>query len=169
MKKIFIVMTVLFLALFCCCSCSDFIYDSDFAYVEITTDGGFSKVKNAEHGKNLTVEKERQANALKQPVRVTVAEGETVNIHFHCNECGYDEVIEEVVGPVAKLFSCECSGEPGTGSMKEYIAVEVEVSVELNDNEGETIAETTVAKTTTTKTTTKTTGTARKSTETTAE
>lgn len=152
MKKILIAMVIFMLC--CCTSCdaTDFVYDTDCAYVEITTSMGFSKIGYAVHGKNSTYEKERQLHAIEKPIRGKVAKGDTVNVHFHCAQCGYDEIIKEAAAPIAKVFSCECSGKPGEGNMKEYIAVEVAIETEEINSES-TETKVTGTKTTDTKAT----------------
>lgn len=97
--------------------------DADHAYVEITTSTGGSYIAEAFHGNNATYEMKRQECALKYATKINMADGETATIHFHCSQCGYDEVLEEVVAPYARLFACECNGTLEAGNMKEYIAV----------------------------------------------
>lgn len=97
--------------------------DEDFAYIEITTSIGSAYVANAFHGNNEEYEMQRQDHAVSNPTTVNLAAGETAKIHFHCSQCGYDEMIEEVVSPYARLFHCECSGTFSEGNMKEYISV----------------------------------------------
>ena len=96
--------------------------DVDHAYVEITTSTG-GAIAESFHGNNATYEMKRQGCALKYPLKINMADGETATVHFHCSQCGYDEVLEEVVAPYARLFACECNGTLEEGNMKEYIAV----------------------------------------------
>lgn len=84
--------------------------DTDFAYVEITTSIGTSHIASAFHGNNAEYEMQRQYQAIKSPVKLDLADGETATICFHCNQCGYNELIEDAVAPYAKVFACECSG-----------------------------------------------------------
>lgn len=122
MKKFMAIATVISL-LFMLTACGGEKTDTDFAYVEITTSAGTAYVDNAFHGNNGEYEEQRQYQAVKNPTKVKLADGETATIHFHCNQCGYDEMIEEVVAPYARLFYCECSGTLQEANMKEYLAV----------------------------------------------
>lgn len=107
--------------------------DLDYAYVEITTSVGSAHIANAFHNNNDSYENRRQIKAVKYPVKIDLADGETARIHFHCNQCGYDEVLEEVVAPYAKLFECECCGTFEEGNEKEYIAVIIGINADLDD------------------------------------
>lgn len=106
--------------------------DIDFAYVEITTSTGTALVASAFHGNNAEYEMQRQYQAIKSPTKIDLADGETATIHFHCDQCGYDEVVEEAVAPYAKVFACECSGTLAEGNMREYIAVTIGVNASLD-------------------------------------
>ena len=97
--------------------------DVDFAYIEITTSVGTAHIANAFHGSTAHYERQRQTFAIRYPIQINLAASETAKLHFHCNQCGYDEMIEEVVAPYAKLFYCKCSGTLEEGNMKEYLAV----------------------------------------------
>ncbi len=97
--------------------------DFDFAYIEITTSDGTACVDNAFHGNNKQTDALRQAYAIQEPTQISLPDGGTAKIHFHCSQCGYDEMLEEVVAPYAKVFACECSGTLEDGNRKEYIAV----------------------------------------------
>lgn len=123
MKKFMAIATVISLLCMLTACGSSRKDDVDFAYIEITTSVGTAHVANAFHGNNEQYEMERQKYAVQYPTQINLADGETAKIHFHCNQCGYDEMIEEVVAPYAKLFYCECSGTLEEGNMKEYLAV----------------------------------------------
>lgn len=107
--------------------------DTDFAYVEITTSIGTSHIASAFHGNNAEYEMQRQYQAIKSPVKLDLADGETATICFHCNQCGYNELIEDAVAPYAKVFACECSGTLEEGNMTEYIAVTIGINANLDD------------------------------------
>ena len=107
--------------------------DIDFAYVEITTSTGISRVESAFHGNDAEYEMQRQRQAIKSPVNLDLADGETATICFHCNQCGYNELIEDAVAPYAKVFACECSGSLAEGNMTEYIAVTIGINANLDD------------------------------------
>lgn len=75
----------------------------------------------------------RQQYAVECPVQINLADGETAKVHFHCAQCGYDEILEEVVAPYARLFACECSGTLEEANMKEYIAVTIGINADLDE------------------------------------
>lgn len=132
MKKFIAISTVI--SLICILTSCEFAReDVDFAYIEITTSAGTAHVVNAFHGNNAHYDKQRQVYATANPVKINLADGETAIVHFHCAQCGYDEMIEEVVSPYAKLFACECSGTYEDGNQKEYIAVIIGNNVDLDD------------------------------------
>ena len=123
MKKVICVaMVVCLICMLTACGTTREV-DVDHAYVEITRSTGVCYIAESFHGNNATYEMKRQECALKNATIINMADGETATIHFHCSQCGYDEVLEEVVAPYARLFACECNGTLEEGNMKEYIAV----------------------------------------------
>lgn len=133
MKK-FITMAIVISLLCMLTACgSSHETDTDFAYVEITTSIGTSHIASAFHGNNAEYEMQRQYQAIKSPVKLDLADGETSTICFHCNQCGYNELIEDAVASYAKVFACECSGTLEEGNMTEYIAVTIGINANLDD------------------------------------
>ena len=133
MKKLTIIALVISMLCMLTACGSSLKIDEDYAYIEITTSIGTAHVDNAFHGNNAEYEVQRQTYAVKYPVQINLADGETAQIHFHCAQCGYDEMLEEVVAPYARLFACECSGTLEEGNMKEYIAVIIGINADLDD------------------------------------
>lgn len=132
MKK-FVIFMIMLSLLCMCTACATYKCDNDFAYVEVTTSTGSAYVARAFHGPNSKTELERQPNAIKHSTKIELADGETATIHFHCAQCGYDEVVEEAVAPYAKLFCCECDGTLEDGNLKEYISVLIGSNADLSD------------------------------------
>lgn len=133
MKK-FMAMVIV-ISLFCAltaCDSPSWKQDTDFAHVEITTSTGTAHVDYAFHGKNYVTDANRKEHAIDNPTKIDLADGETATIHFRCDQCGYDEVVEEAVAPYAKVFACECSGTLAEGNMTEYIAVTIGVNASLD-------------------------------------
>lgn len=99
--------------------------DYNHAIAEITTSSGKSAVKksyNADSGGYSG-----SAKAINNPYKLKIeGDNDTVNIHFFCETCGYDEVYEAGV-PTAKLFSCQCPEERKEGdvSIREYFCVKI--------------------------------------------
>jgi len=122
MKKFISIAMVIFLV-FTLTACDSGSKDVDRAYLEITTSMGGAFITTAFHGNNETIEKNRQIHALQYPMKINMADGESATIHFHCNQCGYDEVLEKVIEPYARMFACECKGTFEDGALKEYISV----------------------------------------------
>lgn len=105
-------------------ACADtYQKDCDHAYAEITTSDGVAYVVVSYHGNNYYYEGKRQETAVEKATTVSVEDGVTANVHFHCSQCGYDEVLEDEKVPYARLFSCECNGAVGSENPREYIAI----------------------------------------------
>lgn len=133
MKK-FIAMTTVISLLCLLTACgSKWKKDTNYAYIEITTSTGISYTDCAFHGQNHETDANRQEHAIKNPVKIDLADGETAEIHFYCSQCGYDEEVKEVVAPYAKVFACECSGTLEEGNMTEYIAILIGTDASFDD------------------------------------
>lgn len=131
--SVFVVISILVGALSSCEELS-FKEDTDYAFVEITTADGESLVEKAYHGFNYYWDSDRQEHAMNTPVIVNGAPGNVASIHFHCNQCGYDEVIDEAIAPYARLFYCQCSGGMSDNDRKEYISVQFGVKADSLSN-----------------------------------
>ncbi len=111
---------------------SNVVIDNDYAFAEITT-GTEANIVSAIHMKNAYYEGRREIAAIENPTIVPAKKGDKVSIHFHCGQCGYDEVVE-LEAPFSRLFCCECQGTIEDGKIKEYIAVS-SGEIDVNDKE----------------------------------
>ena len=105
-------------------------WDNDYAYAEVTHPNGVAIVL-APHGEQHY--SNRMSYAVEHGAKFSVKNGDVVTIHFHCDQCGYDENVE-LVSPFAKLLSCECEENLKEGIIKEYISI-LAAEIEEDDKE----------------------------------
>jgi hypothetical protein len=136
MKRFMSLVTIMLVLLgLASCSVEDFNYkeDTQYAYAEVTTSDGQAFVFRSKHGRNAYYEKLRGAKVIQYVNEIIISEKDTATVHFFCEECGYEEVLEGVKAPSARVFQCECKENLNEQARKEYIAV----CISLNDEEAD--------------------------------
>ena len=107
--------------------------DNHNAYVEVSTSTGKAEVITAYNETQSSNSKiDGLGLAVKNHVQFVLGEGETVNLHFVCDQCGHDEQVE-LVSPAAVVLSCDCGEGKENTTQKEYVAIAVVTEAEAEE------------------------------------